>query len=325
MNYNIIDEYINFTREKYLEFFKLMLGSNYSKYLCSLFIDRYIDVRYFNETDFPTEKDFIKRLNKELIELMKKISDDENAECIKNIVALFGYIVYFDDVFVTSNDMELINTMLSDDIIRIDNMKELKQYIKEWYIDLKKKKKLFNSTINTNDFNLLEKRLYRKLFYLVLEHNVKISNLFSEYAIEKAYNSGVINEDKLFITYILASQLVLDNAINLNFTRTYLVPIAISLFEKEKKLKRLLGVIDNSLAKNFISIRISYSDYVKNKFLINELINEGYSFGIELDSKYNGNVSELLLFPYILVDDDSPEYDLLIRDKDFLKSKIIKI
>ena len=325
MNYNIIDEYINFNRDKYLEFFKIMLGSHYQRYLCSLFIDKYIDVRYYNETNYLTEKDFIKRLNKELIDLTKKLAEEDNFEDVKNLVALFGYIVYFDDICVITQDMELINMMLEDEVIKIKDKSQLKQAVKEWYISLKKGKEAFSKAISTKDFNLLEKRMYRKLHYLELEHNVKISNLYSEYAIDKAYNTGVVNEDKLFITYILASELVLNNAINLDFSRYFLVPMASTLFEKEKKFARLLNVINNPLAKKFISIRITYSDYKKNKSKINNLISDGYSFGIELDEKYTGNTSELVLFPYVFAYDDSPEYEMLIREKDLLKSKIIKL
>ena len=167
--------------------------------------------------------------------------------------------------------------------------------------------------------------MYRKLFYLSLEHNVKISNLYSEFAIEKAYTTGTVGEDKLFITYILASSLVLENAINLDFSRYYLVPVASTLFEKEKKCTRLFKIFDNQLCKKFISIWITYSDYKKNKKKIDDLISEGYSFGIELDSKYTGVSSELVLFPYIFVYEDSPEYEMLERDKERLKSKIIKL
>jgi len=325
MNYNIIDEYISFTRDKYLELLKIMLGSRYQKYLCALFVDKYIEVRYYNETNYLAEKDFIKRLNKELLDLTSKLADDDNIEDIKNIVALFGYIVYFDDICVITEDMELINMLVTDEVIKINKKEELKQAIKEWYVSLKKGKEAFNKAISTKDFNLLEVRLYKKLHYLELEHNVKISNLYSEYAIDRAYNTGTVSEDKLFITYILASELVLNNAINLDFSRYYLVPIASTLFEKEKKFTRLINVINNVLAKKFISIRITYTDYKKNKTKINNLITEGYSFGIELDSKYTGNTSELALFPYIFVYEDSPEYEMLLREKDLLKSKIIKL
>lgn len=325
MDYNVIEEYISFNREKYLEFFKIILGSNYQKYLCSIFIDRYINVRYYNETNYLTEKDFVNRINKELVDLTKKLADDDNIDDIKNIVALFGYIIYFDDVGIINHDMELINTLVTDDIIKVEKKDDLKQLIKDWYTSLRKGKEIFNNAISTKDFNLLEKRLYKKLNYLELEHNVKISNLYSEYAIDKAYNSGIVNEDKLFVTYILASSLVLNNAINLDFSRYYLVPIASTLFEKEKKFMRLINVINNPLSKKFISIKILYSDYKKNKSKINNLINDGYSFGIELDEKYTGNTSELVLFPYIFVNEDSPEYEMLMREKERLKSKIIKL
>ena len=325
MEYNIINDYISFVSNKFLDFFKFILRNHYRKNICMIFIDKYIEVRYFNETNYNNEKDFINRINKELVDLTEKIADDETLDDIKNIVALFGYLVYFDDVCVVNEEMELINTLVVDDIIKIDNREGLKVFIKQWYLELKAGKDNFTKALFTREFNLLEERLYRKLYYLELEHNVKISNLYSEYAIEKAYNSGTVNEDKLFITYILASNLVLNNAINLDFSRFYLVPFANTLFDKEKKFARLFNVLNNQLAKKYISIKITYTDYYNYKDKIDSLINEGYSFGLQLDSKYTGNVSELLLFPYILVYEDNPEYEMLMREKDKLKSRIIKL
>lgn len=325
MDYNIIGKYIDFIKKKYLDLFKIVFRNRYQKNLCLPFLDKYIEVRYYNETNYLTEKDFVNRINKELVDLAEKLATDDNIEDIKNIVAMFGYILYFDDVYVINHEMELINTMVSDDILKFENSQGLKEFIKEWCIELNKGKDTFNNTLLTKDFCLVEERLYRKLYNLVLEQNVKISNLYSEYAIDKAYNSGIVNEDKLFVTYILASQLVLENAINLDFSRFYMVPFANTLFGKEKKSSRLLNIINNQLAKKFISIRITYSEYKNNKKMIDNLINEGYSFGIELDSTYTGITSELVLFPYIFVHEDSPEYEMLNREKFRLKSKIVKI
>ena len=325
MNYNIINEYIGFIRGKLLDFFKLILRNRYQKNLCATFIDKYIEVRYYNETNYLTTKDFINRVNKELVDLAEKLATEDTVEDIKNIVALFGYIVYFDDVCPVMEEMELINTLVSDEIIKISNKEGLKLFIKQWYLEVKDGKEKFNKAIATREFNIVEERLYRKIYYLVLEHNVRISNLYSEFAIDKAYNTGTVNEDKLFVTYILASSIVLNNAINLDFSRFYMVPFASSLFEKGKKCTRLLSVLDNPLAKKYISIRITYTDYKRNKNYIDKLINDGYTFGLELDSKYTGESRELVLFPYILADEDSEEYAMLYRDKDLLKSKIIKL
>lgn len=325
MDYNVISKYINYITKKYLELFKIVFRNKYQKSLCLPFIERYIEVRYYNETNYLTEKDFVNRINKELVDLAKKMLTDDNEDDIKNIVAMFGYILYFDDVYVINHEMELIDTMVSDDIIKIDNSDGLKNEIKEWCLELNKARDMFNNVLVTKDFSLIEDRLYRKLYSLDLKQNVKISNLYSEYAIDKAYNTGTVNEDKLFVMYILASQLVLENAVNLDFSRYYMVPFASTLFEKEKKCNRLLSVIDNALAKKFISIRITYTDYKNNKAFIDKLINDGYSFGLELDSTYTGIISELILFPYIFVHEDSSEYEMLNREKFRLKSKIVKI
>ena len=185
-------------------------------------------------------------------------------------------------------------------------------------------KENFHDAISTKKFNLVEEKIYHRLYSLVLEHNVKISNLYSEYAIDRAYNSGTVNEDKLFITYILASNTVLNNAINLDFSRYYLVELASTLFAKEKKIGRLLKVLDNPLAKKFIHIKVTYTDYKENKNMIDELISSGYSFIMELDYNYVGDSNMLYLFPYIIVSRDSSEYEMLMREKDNLKSKIIK-
>ncbi len=325
MNYNIIENYINFLKRSYLDFFKILFKNKYKKEITIKFIDRYIDVRYYNETSHANIKDFMERLNKELVDLVKDLAKDEDLDYIKNVVACFGYLVYFDDIYLTSEEGEVMDSIINDGIVVLPTTKRLKADLRSWYSKFNKGKSVFNSTINTREFNLIERKIYRKLYELVLEHNVRISNLYSEYAIDKAYNTGTVNEDKLFINYILASNLVLNNAINLDFSRHYLLNLSSSLYSKEKKIMRLFNSINNPLAKKFLTIKITYSDYKSNQKLINRLVNEGYSFAVELDSKYSGNITELFLFPYILVYEDCQEYDMLMNDKDKLKAKIIKL
>ena len=325
MNYNIILEYTNFLKKSFLNFFKIIFKDDYKKNLCTPFLDKYVEIRYYDETNYPKEQDFVKRLNRELIDLYEDLMSEDNMEYLKNVVALFAYIVCFDDVYVIEKDLELINSLVNDTSLKINNRDNLKKELKEWYISFKKSKEKFNETIETKYFNVIEEKLGRNLYYLVLEHNVKISNLYSEYAIDKVYNNGIINEDKEFITYVLASYLVLNNAIGLDFSKKYMVPIASTIFEKEKKFVRLIGILDNPIAKKNVYIRILYNDYKENRSKIDKLINEGYSFGLELNDDYSGSLNELVLFPYVLVNRESELYERLISKKDLLKSKIIKL
>ena len=325
MEYNIINEYVKFLMRQYNGFFKIVLGDKYQKKLCDPFLDRYITVRYYNETSYSREKDIIDRLNKELVDVFEEVVDDENEDTLKNIVALFGYIVYFDDIYFVEDISQLIDTLVDDENIKIEHSDNIKKDLKSWYLNLKKLKDKFNSTIITKDFDLIERRLYRKIFQLVLQHNVKISNLYSEFAISKAYNSGLVSEDKLFVTFILGSSLILTSAIILDFSRHYVVDFVSSLFGKEKKMSRLFNIIDNPLAKKFFHLRISYYDYLNNKEKINKLINDGFSFGIIIDDHFDENINELVLFPYIFIREDSEFYDMIVKEKENIKSKIIKL
>ena len=325
MEYNIINQYINFLTREYSNFFKIILGSKYQKDCSTSLISRYINVRYYNETNYSREKDIINRVNKELVDVFKELVSSDNEDTLKNMVALFGYIVYFDDICDTLDISKLIDMLVDDEDIKISHDDEIKKRLKNWYINLKKGKEKFNNGIVSREFQLLENRIYRKLFQLDLHHNIKISNLYSEFAINKAYNSGVVNEDKLFITYILGSLLVLNNAINLDFSRHYMVDMDSNLFNKDKKIARLLNIINNPLAKKMMHIRISYTDYIKNKEKVNNFISDGYSFGIVIDNSFDGSVDELVLFPYIFISEDNEYYDMLIRKKEYIRSKIIKL
>ena len=323
MDYNIIEKYINFVKRELLEFFNITLNNNYKKSLCNLFIERYINVRYYDETSYPNEKDFVKRLNKELLDIYYEMKNNDNEESMKYIIALFGYVIYFDEVYSDITDTKIIDVLLNDDVFKFED--SLKTELKRWFINYKKSKEKLKDIIFTKDFDLIEKKAGRRLYYLDLSHNVTISNLYSEYAIDKAYNSGIVNEDKLFILYILSTYNVLSNSFTLNFNSKYIVPIADTLFEKEKKLRRLLNIINSPLAKKFISIKFSNKIYLENKVLVNKLIKEGYSFCIELDDSYDFNINELILFNYILFKKDNEIYEFLNENKRKLKSKIVKL
>ena len=324
MDYNIINKYIEFVKREYCNFFKLFLGNKYQKQLCMPFIDKYVLVRYYNETNYTREKDFINRLNKELIDVFEEIYTEENENILKNIVALFGYLVYFDDVGYVDDMQKLIDTLVNDEDIKLVRSENIDKEIKKWYNQFKKSKEKFNDAITSKDFTLIEERIYRKIFRLYLEHNVKISNLYSDYAISRAYNSGVINEDKLFITCILGELLILNNAILLDYSRFFVVDMVPTLFDKEKKLARLFNMLDNMLTKKYLSLRITYSDYKENKVMINKLINDGYSFGVIIDDSFSGNINELVLFTCIYVDSES-EYYAILEEKKQVMPKIIKL
>ncbi len=323
MEYNIISIYTKFIKDKLLEFFKLVLSKDYNNSLCKKFVNKYIEVRYYNETGYSKDKDFITRLNKDLIEVYESIATDENEETLKNVVALFGYITYLDDLYDGKEDMEILSALTNDDTIKIKRDDNFKKSLRKWYFSFKNGKNNFQNTIMSKEFSLSEKKVYRKTFETKVEHNVKISNLYSEFAIEKAYNMGVVAEDKLFVNAILTSELLLNDAINLDFTKKYIIELEGSILSKKKKANRFFSSIDNPLAKKYLSLKILGSQYLQNKEFIQEKMKEGFSFALVLDTDISEN--EFILFSYIYVYEDSEIFDIIMNDKDKIASRIIKI
>ena len=50
MDYNIITEYTTFIKKELLEFYKIALDKAYVKSLIDPFLNKYINVRYYNES-----------------------------------------------------------------------------------------------------------------------------------------------------------------------------------------------------------------------------------------------------------------------------------
>ncbi|MBR4261805.1 MAG: hypothetical protein IKQ35_00390 [Bacilli bacterium] len=323
MDYNIVLKYISFIKREYLEFFNILFRSKYQKKIFEEFIDTYISVRYFNETNFRSEKDFMARINKELIKVYERLKNDNDENLLKNTVALFVYIVYFDDIYEDENSASLIDDLIQDENIQISNKEALHDELLNWYLELKDNKNKFHSMIATKEFSINKKRVDTKTYEVTLDHNVKISNLYSDYAVTRAFKSPIVSEDKEFVISILTSHEVLKNAINLEFTKRYIFELVPSIVEKEKKLKRLFSCLDNPLTKRYISAKITYEEYLNNKSTFDSYIVDGYSFAVVLDSKFQGNIKSLVLFSFIYITEDNEYYDEIMKAKKELMPKII--
>ena len=115
-------------------------------------------------------------------------------------------------------------------------------------------------------------------------------------------------EDKLFIEYYLVSKELLESIIEGSTKKEYLVEFFPSIMEKKEKTKKLLNIIDNDIAKECITLRITYQDFIHRKDEIYYYIKAGFSFGVILDSYFKENpptLSSLDIFTYIILPDDS--------------------
>jgi hypothetical protein len=324
---NVVNNYISYVTNVLYNYYEILLNKKYSKSLVKPFVNKYITVRYYNDTLYQREGDFVKRFSKELNSIAKELikENKEKEELIKNICALFGYIFYFDECLPYDNLNDLCDTLLDDKLITLEYDEDTKNKLKTLIKDFNNKKEDYFKLFTSKDFEIKLKRLKTKVYKADIIEHVEISKLYSEYAINEAFNTGVIAEDKIYLLYILLSNMVLKNAIKLDFSINYLVNFPSTLIKKHKKTIKYLNALDNDLLKSHINMIISYSEYISNKQTINNYINMGFNFAILIDETYHDEIDNLILFSYVLVYDNLPSYDMIIECKDRIKATIVAL
>ena len=241
-------------------------------------------------------------------------------ELAKKTYLIFKYIIYFDNVLEYDSLDKIV-----DDIIefRIKNFelysesfaKEFTTFVKE---DNKRKKTYLESLKNDKLILTNTKTNKSNVFFANLLPTMTFPKIYSNYSINKVYNEGIINEDKLFITYHLVNKELLLNAIKGIYDIKYIVDFPVSILEKKDKTTRLLNTINSEVTRDNVIMNITYSNYLNNKESIESMIKDGYKFSVILDDKYDYQEESkiwLSIFSYIILDKDTPF--------DYEKEKII--
>ena len=324
---NLFEEYVKYVDTFLINYFKLLLGSAYEKKLVSPFIDRYINVRYYNKCVYENEPKFIKRLNKELNSVAKDVISEHKSkvEKVKNIFALFSYIMYLDGCIKYDNLNTLMKALFSDKNITLEYEEATKREVNVLVREFLDKKVSFFNLFKANEFYLKGKRYEDKVFKIDLGQNCNLSKLYSGYAIEKAYNSEVVLENRIYLALVLVSAKILTEVLALDFSNNYIFDFPVSLLGKSKKIMRFLKMLDSELIRTKVHMKFTYKSYKSNKKEINGLINQDYSVCLELDDSYDMNFDSLFLFSYIIVHKDSKFYNNIIENKDEIKTNIIVV
>ena len=120
------------------------------------FINKYIDVRYYNNSIYEKEQNFVERINKELKLVAKEliVQNQEKTEKIKNIFALFGYILYIDDCLPYTNLKTLLKTLFEDENIKLTYDLETKEKFTELVKNFINQKKEFLKLFNSKELKL---------------------------------------------------------------------------------------------------------------------------------------------------------------------------
>ena len=312
---NNIDKYIKFIKDYLTEYFKLIVKDKYKKIVYNEMLNTYIDIRYFNKYD-KKYKQIEKNIEYYIQENLRTLIEEDN-KLVKNVNELyyfFWYLLYLDNTLEYDNLDKLIDKIIIDRKEKLglndDITKELKSLVKE---SEKKKNDFFNEYLS-DTFNLeLKSTNIKNVYNVLLSYNIKFPKIYSSYSINRVFKSDIISEDMCFIEYNLISKIVLDNILNKEYLKEYLVDFPFIITSKKEKTNRLLNIITNDLIKENVIIKVTYEYYTKYKSFISDLIKNGVKFAVIIDDTFDYEESSIIwlnIFTYIITNkDDVTSFD----------------
>lgn len=268
--------------------------------------DIYMDAKYYNNCALGELDENVKvtssKVEKTLLDcsisLFKayKGTDDKYHDKLKKFLKIMVLINKLEEDYLKIEDLEKKKDAYTKKILRYLKYndlpaKELKAMVtnilkvQRSYASMMKF--LFNK-LDTGMFQLAYDQIGKnKIFFTDLEHNIQFSKMYSDYIVDKTYTEGLVAEDKIeVLATLLSSQLVKD-MLNKDFSKKYIVNVPDSLFTKEKKLEKILGMFDDGHAKNTVLFLISVDIANDNKKILRKLIKDNYHFAIDMSNLKN--------------------------------------
>ena len=304
MSCNLIKEYVEFTKNNFEDYTKRMMGKYFDEEIFKKYLDKYVSIRYYNEE--PIVRATLEfNLNHYLNQIYEK---DKNviSEFILKLFRLYYYIdniIDFDYQKDISNFVNTLNTIREEKVGIKDP-----EFVSEFtniLLENNKRKINYLDMFNTHEFYLEYKQIPKKDIYDVkLKYEIQIPKLYSKFAIKKVWETTMISENKLKIEYYLLNRQILKDILDGMYHKNYLVELKTTLFSKEIDLNKTLEIFNNDIAKDLITIKITYEDFTLNKEKVLSLIKEGYQFGIIIDEKFinsNDDKNIIDLFKYIII------------------------
>lgn len=312
MSRNIVNDYILYDKECIGKYLDIIATNIIDEKLVEIIIKTYIDVRYYDlyvhiDDSVMTTLDYYVKTETEkyLQSSEKKVSDAKLKRTINLSLWLIKYILYFEKATTDRKLGKLLEQLEFELKKKFEDVPEnLKNDLFVLIRDNANNKKKCLRRTKCNDFHLDIKTTSNINVYDVdLVSDVKIPDLFSEVAIRRVYNSGIVKEDKLLVLFTLTSIEVLQNILNYDYDTNYLIEFDCNLFNKKNKINNLLKIIDLDLLKDKISLKINYEDFLLNKDTVYSYVKEGYKFAVILDETYDNSIEILDIFSYVVLDD----------------------
>lgn len=325
---NIVDRYISILKDEFKDYSKLILGKNFNTEIFNIYLENYIESRYYNfieETNIRTFRDrMINEIETTKSNMFEKGIYKENI--LNSQCEIFKNLLVFDNVSTVQNEDVSINKLqeIYTETHKDNNFKNIFLDKNIFYDNLKRTlKEKYESKI----FNVKYIKLDKDIYISKLEFNIRFSKIYSKSFIETAFTTGTTNEDKLQVEYSIVSKDILNDILDHNFKKKYILNLADSLLSKQKKMKSILNILNSSALQEKASLLITYNNFIRNKDNIYNFIKLGYKFSVYLDESFEpdlANLERLNMFEYSIISNELSNYNEIIKHKKEIKNLIEK-
>lgn len=267
--------------------------------------DIYIDAKYYNNAALG-ESESSARVSASMVEktllecsvdLFKsyKGSDEQYHDKVKKFLKYMILINKLEEDYINIEDTEKKRDVYTKKITKYLDVKEVSaKELNSMVTNILRVQRSYGSMmkflfnkLDSGMFTLSYKQIGKEKIYVTdVEHNLQFSKMYSDYIVDKTYSEGLVAEDKIeVLATLLSSQLVKDMFAKV-FNKTYVVSIPDSLFEKDKKLEKIIGMFDDGHAKNSVLFLLTLDTVNNNKKIVKKFIKNDYHIAINMcDSK----------------------------------------
>lgn len=334
MTYNIMAEYIDYTKKFLQELLEEYFKEQYDKEIAKEYIDTYIEARYSNYGGNEKQRVFYRRIYSALQKKSQELeynADEEKHKIIKNMLETFQYIFYIDFVRPIKIELkEFINQMYEKRIEKFEMKRDgtLRDNLYKMIKNFREEKEKYLKSFESEDFELVITKypLIKDVYKVNLKYNFKLPYIFSSQAIEDVYNENIVNEDKFIIEYLMLTVFNIRMILEGKFNTQYLIDFPMSLFEKTKKLDQALRIINDPIIQDKIKIKIKYRDFIIHRNEIYELMKSGYKFAVIIDDSFiisKEHIKKLEIFEFVILSKKLEYYEEFKEYADQLENLII--
>ena len=264
---NIVDKYFFVKKVEIDELLNDLLKDEKKYIQSSTFRKKFVDF-YINEKYYSTDKER-KNFKKSLIKFKDELIKDNvrNENKTKAIEAYYNAINIISDI-EDGNELKENNDSIQK-IIEVSN-----NYMNELV-----------EQFSSSTFELITSKItgQKNMYGAYLTHNLSFSKVYSDYIVDKTYNEGIVNEDKLSVLLNLILVKIVKNLMDKEYNNKYIFYIPPTLYEKDKKLDKTLTLINDEYSLNHIYVLSSLSNMLNNKDDFTRLRKKGYLFALNFD------------------------------------------